>query len=94
MATKVTFTLDDVTITRLEAAAEQLKKPKSQVVREAIGEYYQRMGRLSEAEKQRMLQAIDRIAPTIPRRPPGEIKRELEEIRASRRAAFRNRGPR
>ena len=35
--TKVTFTLDEATITRLRAAAERLALPKSQVVREATG---------------------------------------------------------
>ena len=46
MATKVTFTLDDQTIRRLESAAERLRKPKSEIVREAIGEYRESIGRL------------------------------------------------
>jgi metal-responsive CopG/Arc/MetJ family transcriptional regulator len=41
---KVTFTLDADTVNRLERAAERLSKPKSQVIREAVQEYYQRIG--------------------------------------------------
>ena len=49
MATvKVTFTLDEATITRLRQAAQRLAKPRSQVVREAIHDYSERIGRLSE----------------------------------------------
>jgi predicted transcriptional regulator len=84
-STKVTFTLDDATIIRLNDAAQRLAIPKSEVVREAIQDYHARIGRLSEAERRRMLADFDRLVPLIPDRPLAEVKRELDEIRAARR---------
>lgn len=90
MATvKVTFTLDAATIARLNQAAERLAKPKSQVVREAIRDYAERTGRLSEVERRRMLRAIDEMVARIPTRPQSEVDRELRELRAARRSGGR-----
>jgi hypothetical protein len=89
MATKVTFTLDDQTIRRLESTAERLRKPKSEIVREAIGEYHDRIGRLSEVERQRLLRVIRELVPSIPCRPPAEVEREIEEVRFARRGGGR-----
>ena len=86
---KATFTLDTVTIRRLERTAERLGRPKSQVVREAIHEYSERVGRLSERERLRMLKAFDELVPAIPRRPPAEVERELRAIRDARRGGGR-----
>ena len=86
---KVTFTLDDTTITRLNDAAQRLAIPKSEVVREAIQEYYGRIGRLSEAERRRMLADFDRLVSVIPSRPVADVERELEEIRKMRRRGGR-----
>ncbi len=83
--TKVTFTFDQATIARLNDAAQRLAKPKSEIVREAIQEYHQHIGRLSESEKQRMLQALDEIAKRPPTRPQSEVDAELKEIRRARR---------
>jgi predicted DNA-binding protein len=83
-STKVTFSLDDETLQRLNNTAEQLNKPKSQVVREAIEDYAERAGRLSEAERRRLLQAFDELVPAIPERPVGDVEHELAEIRVSR----------
>jgi len=47
------------TIARLREAAERLAKPKSEVVREAIQDYYERVGKLSERERLRMLELFD-----------------------------------
>jgi len=56
MATvKVTFTLDRETVGRLRQASERLSKPKSAVVREAIHDFSERVGRLSERERLREL---------------------------------------
>jgi hypothetical protein len=85
MAIKVTFTLDDETIMRLQQAAERLSKPKSEVVREAVREYHARIGRLSESERVRLLQVFDEFVPRIPSRPIAEVERELAQLRASRR---------
>jgi len=84
--TKVTFTLDEATLTRLQLAAERLAKPKSQVVREAIKEYYERTDRLTEEERLRMLRVFDEMLAKIPPRPQAEIDKELREIRRARRA--------
>jgi len=85
MAVKVTFTLDEATVNRLRLTAERLQKPKSQVVREAIREYYDRSDRLSETERKRMLASLDRLAMMPPTRPQEEVEAELAEIRAVRR---------
>ena len=45
--TKVTFTLDQATLARLQETAARLAKPKSEVVREAILEFHDRIVRLS-----------------------------------------------
>ena len=90
MATsKVTFTLDDETVRRIEDAAERLAKPKSQIVREAVADYHGRIGRLSESERQRMLKVFDSLVPLIPARPQDEVEDELREIRRARRSGGR-----
>jgi metal-responsive CopG/Arc/MetJ family transcriptional regulator len=83
--TKVTFTFDPATIARLDDAAQRLAKPKSEIVREAIQEYHQRIGRLSESEKQRMLRALDELAAQPQTRSLREMEAELKEIRRARR---------
>jgi len=87
--TKVTFTLDQGTIDRLSQAAEQLALPKSEVVREAIHDYYERMGKLSERERLHLLKAFDEYVPRIPARPQAEVDDELQAVRLSRRTRGR-----
>ena len=89
MARKVTFTLDDETISRLQSTSERLRKPKSEIVREAIGDYHDRIGRLSETERQRLLGVIRDLVPSIPRRPLREVEAEIEDLRAARRTGGR-----
>ena len=86
---KVTFTLDDHTVARLRQAAERLNKPRSQVVRDAVRDYADRVGRLSEHERLRMLSALDAIARRKPTRSSADVDRELREIRAARRSGGR-----
>jgi len=86
---KVTFTLDEATVSRLRQAAERTNKPQSQVVREAVKDYADRVGRLSEAERLRMLAAIDTIIKRKPTRPQSEVDAELRAIRAGRRTGGR-----
>jgi predicted DNA-binding protein len=83
---KVTFTLDEGTITRLNETARRLSKPKSEVVREAIDAYYAKSDKLSEAERQRMLRVLEEYGrtPKI-----GDTKQELRELRESRRLGWR-----
>lgn len=89
MARKVTFTLDEETIERLQSASDQLRKPKSEVVREAIDAFHERVGRLSDTEKQRLLRVIRDLAPAIPQRPLSEVTKEIEDVRTARRAGGR-----
>jgi predicted DNA-binding protein len=93
MVKKVTFTLDDSTIRRLEVTADRLQKAKSEVVREAIADYHERMGRLSEVERLRLLKLLDEIASRpSSRRSAGDVKREIAEVRAARRMGGRRSG--
>jgi len=86
---KVTFTLDENTLAKLEEAARQLVKPKSEVVREAVNEYHARMGRLNEQERQRILRALHELAPLVPKRTQADVDRELRAIRLARRVGGR-----
>lgn len=86
---KATFTLDDDTIAYLARTAERLGVPKSQVVREAIRVYGEQAGLLSAEERDRMLSAFDEVTADIPDRPRKEVARELEGLRAARRAGGR-----
>lgn len=90
--TKVTFTLDEDTIARLRATAERLAMPKSKIVREAIRDFSDRAGRLSERERRRLIEAFDRLVPRIPARPLRDVERELAELRRSRRTGGRRLG--
>ncbi len=87
--TKVTFTLDQVSIHRLQDAADRLAVAKSQVVREAIMEFYDRLGRLSDRERSAMLRTFDQVIPLIPPRSDAAVKQELAEIRRARRTGGR-----
>lgn len=82
---KVTYSLDDATVRRIRRAAERLGKPQSQVVREAVAEYDARTDRLSEAERLRMLDVLDRWRKEHTPRSPESVEAELREIRESRR---------
>jgi hypothetical protein len=86
---KVTFTFDKATISRLEDAADRLALPKSEVVREAILEYHDRIGKLSERERLRMLRTFDEVIPSVPPRDPREVDRELRAIRQARHSGGR-----
>jgi len=82
-------TIDADTVARLEETAERLGKPKSQVVREAINDYAARVGRLSEAERLRLLRTLDDVLERIPERPVAEVDAELAAVRAARRSGGR-----
>lgn len=86
---KATFTFDQPTIRRLADASIRLSRPKSEIVRDAINEYHSRLDRLTEAERDRMLQAFDTLLPTVALRSREEVDRELREIRAARRRGGR-----
>jgi len=85
----MTFTLDDRTVAQLRRTAARLRKPQSQVIREAVGDYAERVGRLSERERLQMLAALDAVIGRRPTRPAREVDLELREIRAARRRGGR-----
>ena len=86
---KVTFTLDEATVTRLRQAAARLGRPQSAVVREAVEDYAARIGRLSEGERLRLLRVFDQTVPRIPGRPARQVDAELHAIRRVRRRGGR-----
>lgn len=88
-STKVTFTLDDLSIAHLADAARRLARPRSEIVRLAIDDYYQNLGRLSHGEKLKLLRAFDELVPLIPQRSAAEVRREIQSIRNARRAGGR-----
>ena len=82
---KVTYSLDDATVRRIRRAAERLGKPQSLIVREAVAEYDARTDRLSEAERLRMLEVLDRLHEEPVARSRESVEAEIQEIRRSRR---------
>ena len=88
---KVTYSLDDATVRRIRRAAERLGKPRSHVVREAVAEYDARTDRLSEVERLRMLDVLDRWRREADNRPRENVEAELRETRRSRRESSHRR---
>ena len=88
-SSKKTFTLNAATIRRLRDAAERLAKPQSAVVREAIEDFHDRLGKLSDRERAKLLRAFDQLVPEIPDRPLAAIERESAALRKTRRAGVR-----
>jgi predicted DNA-binding protein len=88
MAVKMTFTLDEETVNRLNLTARRLVKPKSQVVREAIREYEARSDRLSEAERVRAVRILKELMKQPQTRSQADADREQREIRESRRRGW------
>ena len=86
---KVTYTLDEKTVGQIDRAARYLRIPKSQVVREAVGEYSANLGRLSEEERERMLKVLDDHLAAGPTRPREGVEQELRDIREARRGGGR-----
>ncbi len=65
-AKKLTVTVDEATLALLDDAALRLNATRSQVLRDAIAAYHERLGLLSETEKTRMLNVLDEMVPRIP----------------------------
>ncbi|MDE2880684.1 MAG: hypothetical protein OXP70_02405 [Acidobacteriota bacterium] len=86
---KVTYSLDEATVRRIRTGARQLEIAQSQFVREAVADYAARKDRLSEAERLRMLEVLERIRDSPPTRPQEEVEAELREIRELRKWAWR-----
>lgn len=88
---KVTYSFDEATVARVRRLAERLGKPQSLVVREAVAEYDARTDRLSEAERLRMLDVLDRLRGEPVTRSRESVAAEIREIRRSRRESSRRR---
>ena len=69
---RVTYSLDEATVGRIRRTAERLGKPQSHVVRDAVADYDARTDRLSEAERLRMLEVLDRLRDEPVTPVPGE----------------------
>ncbi|MGC4081748.1 MAG: ribbon-helix-helix protein, CopG family [Vicinamibacterales bacterium] len=81
---KVTFTLDDETVTTLKRLAERSRRPQSQVVREAVAHYAAREAKLDPEEQARLLAAVRRVREMHPTRSQADVDAELLELRRSR----------
>lgn len=86
---KMTFTLDKETADRIDRTAERFGMPKSGVVREAVAEYAQRAGRLSENERLRLLKVFDEVVGQIPKGPARPVDLEITNIRRARQQGGR-----
>jgi predicted transcriptional regulator len=63
---KMTFTLDETTVTKLKRIAARLQKSQSYVIREAICHYERHAGPLSKAERKSRVALFDRVIAGIP----------------------------
>jgi len=90
---KMTFTLDAETAACLRQASERLSRPQSAVVNEAIQDFSERVGRLSERERLRMLQVFDEVVAPLPSKSMARAKREIEDVRQARRSGGRGGRP-
>jgi predicted transcriptional regulator len=84
-----TFSLDERTVEDIRRTAARLRRPQSQIVREAVAEYAAHADRLSDQERREALAAIDRLRRTKPSRPAAAVDAELRSVRAARRRGGR-----
>lgn len=82
---KLTFSLDEQTVTRLKRLAKQTRKPQSLIVREAIERYGSEPDRYSPEETAERLRRFDELMSRIPIRPQADTDAELAELRRARR---------
>jgi hypothetical protein len=86
---KVTYTLDEETVSTIRAVARRRKKPQSLIVREAVTAYAAQEEKLADAERARRIQVIDALLAQPRTRPQVEVERELRDLRRSRRLGWR-----
>jgi hypothetical protein len=86
---RVTFSLDEATVAAIRRTAARLRRPQSQIVREAIGDYAARADRLSDSERARLLGVLGRLRSAEPTRGARQVDAELEGLRRARRAGGR-----
>lgn len=90
---RVTFSLDDATVAQIRQTAARLRKAQSHVVRDAVADYAARVGQLSESERAHALSVLERLRAAKPTRPLADVERELQSVRAARRAGGRRHRP-
>ena len=88
---KMTFTLDEETADALRRISQRVRRPQSQVLREAIRHYEPHAGQLTVDERRKRVQMFDQVVARIPKRPASEVDAELHEIRTSRRKGWHRR---
>ena len=86
---KVTFSLDDETVDRIRRAAARLRKPQSQVVREAVADYATKADQLSERERSHLLGILDDLAGAPATRGARSVDTEIRDLRKTRRQSGR-----
>jgi hypothetical protein len=86
---RVTFSLDERTVEEIRRTAARLRRPQSQIVREAVAEYAASADRLSERERRETLAILDRLRRTKPSRSASAVDAELRSVRAARRRGGR-----
>ena len=85
---KVTYTLDDETVNRIQRAAARERRPRSSVVREAVARYAAEAERLGSDEVREQLRILDAIAEMPPTRSARAVDAELRALRESRRSGW------
>ena len=85
----MTFSLDTLTAARIGALSEQLGKPKSAIVREAVSVYAQTTGKVTEDERVERARVFREYLARVPPRPAEEVEAELRELRLARRSGGR-----
>ena len=86
---KFTFVFDDETARALRTTAARLGKSQSMVVREAVAEYASHAGRLTDAERRRMLTALDTLLRHPASRTGQAVRAEIRGVRSARRQGGR-----
>jgi predicted transcriptional regulator len=86
---RVTFSLDEQTVAALRRTAQRLRRPQSQVVREAVAEYAARTDQLSDSERREALAVLSRLRRMKPSRSAAAVDAELRSIRAARQRGGR-----
>ena len=86
---KMTFTVDESTAETLRRISKRVKRPQSQVLREAIRHYEPHAGELTAEERKQRLKVFDRVLARIPAKPATEVDNELRQVRQSRRKGWR-----
>ncbi len=86
---RATFSLDAETVDAIQRLAAVWRISKSAVVRKAVEDLDARRDLLTEKERQRLLESLDRWLATDVTRPRSEALAEIEELRKARQAAGR-----